>query len=348
MEEREPFHWRYSVLCALLWCVGVTLFNTLTAPIGDLSWQDATSFTIKVGVGSLAGGLVWALSTEWTKSRPPLAMFCLQLPVAAMASVAGACVPIQGLFHYSGGTGRLMSNVPLVDLVCQTVWLYMLCGGVYVLGYHVTRRAMRLRRQLSELRLACGEAEMRLREMRLHAYQGQIRPSTLLEALQALQLRYAVDRAAGDQLFDRLVDFLRAAMPGLRGGVSTLSAELAIVSRYAMLRNALKDEGPRWQLMVSLPHMETSCIPLRLLASLDQIDRCVPSGQIIEITSATLAGIFGLKIIVHVPGLNDKEAHRLKADLESTLGADTIVMSEPRGALSLDLRLPESAVSPAA
>jgi hypothetical protein len=348
MDERDSFHWRRGLLCGLLWGVTVMLIDPLTQPFGGMTWQEATSFAADAGIASLGGGLVWSLGAEWTANhRRKLAIFALQLPLAVLATIATAKIPIPGLFQYSSGIGRLMRNVPLIDFTCHLVWTDALFGGFYVLGYHATRRSIQLRRRLTELRLACGEADMRLREMRLQAYRGQIRPATLLEALGELQLRYSIDRPAGDQLFDRLVDFLRAAMPGLRGGASTLSAELAIISSYAMLQNALRTDCQRWQLKISPPQTETesNSIPLRVLASLDRIDRCVPHGQTIEITTESHQGVFGVKVRAQAAGLSHEGRQRLKMDLESSLGADANVMTQTDGDLCLDLRLPAGAVN---
>ena len=51
---------------------------------------------------------------------------------------------------------------------------------------------------------------------------------------------YETGSPAADQLLDRLVGFLRTAMPSLRGGASsTLAAELEVVRSYVRLRTAL-------------------------------------------------------------------------------------------------------------
>lgn len=343
MGEPRSFHWRRGLLCGLLWCVTVILIDILTQPFENLSWPEVVSFALKSFLANLAGGLVWSLGAEWTANhKQKLFMFGLQLPVAVVAFVAGANAPIQGLFQYSSDIGRLMSHMPLIDFTCYALWINGLCGGIYILGFHATNRATQLRQHLTELRLASGEADMRLREMRLHAYQGQISPPTILKALKELQHRYSTDRSAGDQLFDRLVDFLRAAMPGLRGGASTLSTELAIIEAYAMLCNSLGADDPRWQLNLPAQQQDAglSFIPLRLLASLDRIDRCVPQGQTIEIKTEYRAGTFGVNVKTHAEGLSNEERQTLKIDLEKALGTDASVIVESRGDLSLDLRLP--------
>jgi hypothetical protein len=343
MDAPVSFPWRRGLLCGLLWGIAVMLIDPLTQPFGGLRWQEAVWFAAKIGFANLAGGLVWSLGVEWTAGhRRKLAMFALQLPVAVVISLAVAIIPIDRLFMAPSGIVRLMRFIPPFDFICHDLWLNGICGGVYVLGYHATNRAIRLRQRLTELRLACGEADMRLREMRLQAYRGQIRPATLLEALSELQVRYSIGRSAGDQLFDRLVDFLRAAMPSLRGGVSTLSAELAIINSYATLRNALRHESPRWQLKIPPPPTDagSNLIPLRVLASLDRIDHCVPQEQIIEVTTDCHQDIWGVTVKTSAAGLSIGERRRLKLDLESALGVDAIVKMESSGDLSLDLRPP--------
>jgi hypothetical protein len=343
MDASDSFPWRRGLLCGLLWGVAVMLIDPLTQPFGGLPWQEAVWFAAKIGFANMAGGLVWSLGAEWMAGhRWKLAIFALQLPVATVVSLAVAVLPIDRLFMAPSGIVRLMRFIPPFDFICHSFWLNGICGGVYVLGYHATNRAIRLRQRLTELRLVCGEADMQLREMRLQAYRGQIRPATLLEALGELQRRYSIGGSDGDQLFDRMVDFLRAAMPSLRGGVSTQSDELAIVSTYATLRNALRHERPRWQLKISPPQTDagSNFIPLRVLASLDRIDHCVPQEQIIEVTTDSHQDIWGVKVKTNAAYLSHEERQRLKWDLEFALGADAIVMMETCGDLSLDLRPP--------
>lgn len=343
MDAPGSFHWRRGLLCGLLWGIAVMLIDPLTQPFGGLNWREATWFAAKIGFANVAGGLVWSLGAEWTAGHcRKLAMFALQLPVATVVSLAVAVIPIDRLFMAPSGIVRLMRFIPPFDFICHSLWLNGICGGFYVLGYHATNRAIRLRQRLTDLRLACGEADMRLREMRLQAYRGQIRPATLLEALGELQLRYSIGGSAGDQLFDRLVDFLRSVMPSLRGGSSTLSAELAIVSTYVTLLNALRHESPRWQLKILVPQKdaEPNFIPLRVLASLDRIDRCVPQAQIIEVTTDCQRGIWGVRVKTNASCLSTVERQRLRQDMESAVGAGAVVMIDQCGDLCLELRLP--------
>jgi hypothetical protein len=345
MGGSNDFHWKRGLLCGVFWCIGVTVIDGLTLPVGDMSWRDTTSLLIVSSLANLGSGLVWTLGVEWTGLRGrPLLKFAILLPVAVVVSATMVKVPVQGLIEFSRSMARLISIVPLMDVACRTLWPNILYGGGYFLGYHITARTMQLRRGLSELRLIRGEADMRFRETRLQAYRGQIRPTTLLEALKALQIRYATDRRTGDELFDRLIAFLRAAMPGLRGGLSTLSAELAIIQTYAVLCNMLRNGSPRWRVEMTPHHSKPTSVPFRLLASLDTIDRYVPPDQVIEIRTSFLSGIFGILVSADTSYLDDAASQRLRHDLEFALGGDAIVAVEPRGYLSLDLRLPASAV----
>ena len=351
MREPGSLRWRFGLLCGLLWCAAVMLIDILTQPIQALNGPETVSFAVKAFSANLAGGMVWSLGAEWTANHQrKLAMFGLQLPVAVVALVAGANVPIQRLFDYSYSSdiGRFMgNNLPLIDYTCHAIWINVLCGGIYMLGFHTTNRAIKLRQHLTALRLASGEADMRLREMRLQAYQGQICPPRILEALKELRLRYSADHAMGEQLFDRLVDFLRAAMPGLRDSASTLSAEFVIIDAYAKLCNALSANCPRWQLHTSPQQTDASLSssPLRLLTSLEQIDRCAPPGQAIQINTDSQGGMCGVKVRIGVTGLSNEERQQLKMRLETALGADAFVVAELPSDLLLDLRLPVRSVN---
>lgn len=81
-------------------------------------------------------------------------------------------------------------------------------------------------------------AELRhgLIEARLAAMQAQVEPQFLFETLVHVEAAYESDAARAALALDRLIAFLRLALPGLRGGGqamgSTFAAELALVRAY--------------------------------------------------------------------------------------------------------------------
>jgi hypothetical protein len=238
----ERFRWRYALICGLLWGIAVTLSVSLTQPVVGLDAVALLKFMIGLSVVWLPTGLVWSVGVKLGEDvRRPRLMTALTFVLAWTVSIGVNAAPVFGHATAPGNYGRLI-HLQLTDLSVYLLWVNLFYGGLYTVGYVSTRRTLRLRRHMAALRLARDEAETLLREMRLHAFRGQIRPAMLLEALEALQMAYARDVAAGEQLFDHLVAFLRVAMPALRGAVPTPSAERAVAGRLAELREALEAE----------------------------------------------------------------------------------------------------------
>ena len=117
-----------------------------------------------------------------------------------------------------GATAHLLTDIPFSDLAAYLFWSNAFYGGLYTAGYLLARRAGWQRASLAEQRRVRSEADGALREAQLVSLRGQLQPDLLIEALTVLQERYATDGTQGDELFDRLIGFLRAAMPGVRSG----------------------------------------------------------------------------------------------------------------------------------
>src|SRR5438552_3794706 len=86
-----------------------------------------------------------------------------------------------------------------------------------------------------------------------------------------VQRRYATDPLAMARLLDALVDFLRAAMPGVRGGSSTLLAELSLATLYVKVRSELEPGRHTWAIHTDGPMPDLPFPALMLLPVLDQL-----------------------------------------------------------------------------
>jgi hypothetical protein len=335
--ERLP--WRYVVLCALLWGAGATLAVELVQPVGDLTSWEFVALTAGIATQWTVGGFVWTAGVKLAEeSGRPLAFLPLVMVLAWGASILMARLPFGQVRAGGDAMSNLLMNIPLFDLAAYLFWSNLVYGGLYSFGYLATRRAQRLRHRLAELRLARNEADIRLREARLQAVRGQIQPAVLLDALSALQDRYAEDIDAGNALFDQIIDFLRAAMPGLRSGASTMGAELNILSAYANLLDGLDPGRRHWRLNLADAPMDLPFPPMRLLPVLDQISRAAPLGSTIEVSTARTAGSYVLSIGAEPP-LPKETASRMQAVIRRSLGGGVGAAQAVQGLIA-QLRFP--------
>jgi len=341
MAREERLRWRDAVICGLLWGLVVVLAISLSQPVGDLNPADLARWVGSLAIIWSVTGLVWSLGCKVAEEqRRPLLTTLIVFAVAWVLSVVAAFTPLtSGGLSAPGDFGHI-AHVQLFDLSIYCLWANLFYGGLYTLGYFATRRTLRLRRRLAELRLARNEAEAKLREARLQAVRGQLQPAMLLDALDALRLAYGRDQAAGDAIFDLLIAFLRAAMPGLRSGASTLGAELAVIDRYAALREALAAGPPPWRLRLAEPPSDLAFPPLRLLPALDRMSRATPAHAAIEVTAEAAADVFVVRFGAPAPApLPAALMARLRIAMRRDLGVGDMMTAEPAGALVAELRV---------
>ena len=320
LEER--FRWRHAIICGLLWGCIVTLAVTTVQPIGDLNLPDLVHFMVYLWGHWSGVGLIWACGAKLLEeTRRPRILLPLLLLCAWTGDVASVSVDTL----MPGSSGHL-SRARVLDLAVYDLWINLFYGGFYTLGFLTIRRTQALRRRLAAVRLSRNEADSRLREARLQAVRGQMQPGMLLEAPAVLRRVYAEDRKAGHRLFDLLIAFLRAAMPGLRSGTSTLAAELAVIDRYAVLREALLAGPPVWRLSLEPPPAPLPFPPRRHLPPLDPMSPPPPGQPPGEVTAAPNSGAFVLRIGAPAPRpLSLVLLQRLRSAMRQDLGLGAMV-----------------------
>lgn len=142
--------------------------------------------------------------------------------------------------------GDFTALVATDALLACNLWISLFYGGLLVAGYVLSTRSERTRAALREAELARGRTEALLGELQLQTMRSQIDPALLLAVLDEVQCLYRHQSDCADALLERLVDFLRAAMPGLKDPGSSLQAELQLAQAFAQLQSLMPD-GARWQ-----------------------------------------------------------------------------------------------------
>jgi signal transduction histidine kinase len=150
-----------------------------------------------------------------------------------------------------------------VSLGLMTFWL---AGGAALWGWRRERQA--LDALAAERELALAQAQRREAELRLSVLAAQVEPHFLFNTLAGVRGAIASDPARASDMIDRLVDYLRAAIPLLRsdGRVqATVGAQLDIVRAYLGLMAA---RMPRLQWAVDAPAelLGAHCPPLMLIS----------------------------------------------------------------------------------
>ncbi len=143
---------------------------------------------------------------------------------------------------------------------------FLLAGGLGLLGWRRERSGLAALAQ--ERALAEAQAQRREAELRLSVLAAQVEPHFLFNTLAGVRSAIATDPARASEMIDRLVDYLRAAIPRLRSDGSaqaSVGAQFEAVRAYLGLMAA---RMPRLQFSVEAPAdlLAAHCPPLMLIS----------------------------------------------------------------------------------
>jgi LytS/YehU family sensor histidine kinase len=153
------------------------------------------------------------------------------------------------------------------SVVTYNFCICLLYGGLLMLAFSLVRRHERMRSLLHDAAIARARTQTVLDETRLEFLQQQIDPALLLESMHELERRYRNDPERAERLLEKLVDFLRCAMPGLRSTQSTVTTELHLARAYAALQQE-REVDARWRIEGSAEGVEHAPFPSLLMLPL--------------------------------------------------------------------------------
>jgi signal transduction histidine kinase len=156
--------------------------------------------------------------------------------------------------------------VRAANALSSAVLSFWLAGGAALWGWRRERAA--LASLAREQELAREQAQRREAELRLSVLAAQVEPHFLFNTLAGVRSAIATDPARASQMIDRLVDYLRAAIPRLRNDGSaqaTVGAQFEIVRAYLAL---MQSRMPRLAFELHAPPdlLGARCPPLMLIS----------------------------------------------------------------------------------
>jgi signal transduction histidine kinase len=165
-----------------------------------------------------------------------------------------------------GAPGALDPMTRLSNGISSAVLTFWLGGGAALWGWRRERAGLAALAQAREL--AHAQARRREAELRLSVLAAQVEPHFLFNTLAGVRSAISTDPPRASVMIDRLVDYLRAAIPRLRsdgGAQATLGSQLDIVRAYLGLMAA---RMPRLQFHIDVPAdlLGAPCPPLMLIS----------------------------------------------------------------------------------
>jgi hypothetical protein len=275
--------------------------------------------------------------------------------LGAGAVAAASCI---GLWHLAGGSEVLAvyaakkgkAGPPALPLILLAEYLNtMVLGGViYAVAEMLQRRSLTQREFESALRRR-GALEHQVLESRLAAMQAQVEPRFLFDTLVDIEALYERDaqRAAGN--LDRLITYLRAALPRLRETGSTIEAELELVRAYLEVVTDLHGGRPRLTITASEACRQGRFYPMLLLPLIQRAVRhpsgVLPDSIAIDVRVDRSEVLIVLRIALAGGCADDPELARVRERLAGLYGnAAALDCVEVAGeATELKLRVPAGA-----
>ncbi len=219
------------------------------------------------------------------------------------------------------------------------------------LAVAVLEMAGRQRRSEKAVVQALGEHARLARaalESRLAAMQAQVEPRFLFDVLVDIERLYAgnpaapasADRSAAVEQMERLITYLRVALPKLRETGSTLGAEVELLGSYLDLVQAMHEGRPQFTSRVP-PELSATLFHPMLLLPL--VQRAVRSAQAlprqIDLQAAQRDGRLQLVLSITAPDLcrSDDELQSLRDRLQvlydgkASLTCEDLATQDPPG-----------------
>lgn len=294
--------------------------------------------------------VAWVSVTPDVPSVGPARTWRLSWTIIASAIVAASIlVPVSAAI----GLPELMKSLGDSKKPLPPMWLalishatvYSTFSFLFVAVAEVLHRRRATTAALQVTQRAQATMAREVLESRLAAMQAQVEPQFLFDSLVDIETLYQKDanRAADD--LDRLITYLRVALPRLREPGSTISAEIELVHAYLGVVTSL--HGGRPVLSVTLPEecRQARFYPMLLLPLLQRAVRH-PSGvmpQSIKIGISRIAEQIVIVLRFDLPDHcnEDPELARVRERLTGLFGACASLACEQIGDITqITLRVP--------
>jgi len=287
----------------------------------------------------------WAIAdrSSGTLARP----WRLTLGVLAGAAVVMLCVP--PLVEWLGYdlTPELHLDSDTKEVIPP--WAYWTASfldvsfftGIGVAVLEVYRRRTRAQRALDAARQEQARLARELLESRLAAMQAQVEPHFLFDSLVDVQATYDRDADRGADVMDRLITYLRVALPRLRESGSTVQAEVDLLAAYIAVVAARHGGFPVAHFTLAPECANSRFSPMLLLPLVQRAmrgaghDRTVPRSVELVVHNAGKDVIAELRI--EAPGLcaDDAELARVRDRLAGLYdGRSRLSCEEPQPGVS--------------
>lgn len=312
----------------------IIAFNAFDSVV--LSSITLLAWMIAAGAGGTPRERVWRLAAVVVGSAAT---------TVAITMPIGHWLGVHDIWMSLMDKKRAAPPIPLLFL-SNTIQL-SLFSFLFVLAVETLRRRGETQRAVQSAQREHASIAREVLESRLTAMQAQVEPQFLFDSLVDIEKLYRQDavRAAGD--LDRLITYLRVALPRLREPGSTIEAEIELVRAYLAVVTSL--HGGRPTLTITLPEecRHARFYPMLLLPLLQRAVRHAPGAlpESIKIGVNRIEQQIVIVLRFEVPDYcsEDPELARVRERLAGLFGkAASLDCHELAGVTQITMKIPAS------
>jgi hypothetical protein len=272
------------LLYGSLWGIAVAAFYGAELPLSQMELEQVAAFILAQMPLLAISGTCIAVYGQFAARHLSRGATLAGALLAAPLVIALHVFVLREIFFplFDVDVHVIRTERSLLTQVLVALWQIAILGGLLLAACVWAERSARTRTLLAQAEIARDLAATQLGETQLQALQADIDPAFLQRMLAQVKLTYATRPADADRLLDELVAFLRAAMPAVRTGQSTLADELRLAAQVAELNNKLDDGGPLRVVEVHGTPPDDVPLPPLLLRLIEQLADAAPRGSTVR------------------------------------------------------------------
>ena len=222
-------------------------------------------------------------------------------------------------------SGKAKPPPPLALVVLGNVLHLMTWSAFFIVAAEVVQRRRRTNEAIRAAQRDQASLARDVLESRLAAMQAQVEPQFLFDTLVDIEQLYQRDPARAADNLDRLITYLRVALPRLREAGSTMAAEIGLVEAYLEVVGALHDGLPALTVTLSDDCREARFYPMLLLPLVQRAVRSGAQGTPASIRIAVQRIGNEIVVVLRVSAAGgcaeDREIARVRERLNGLYGA---------------------------
>jgi len=274
-----------------------------------LAWVAATD-------GAPSSGRARNLRVAWAIVIGAVAAACIAVPLMR-------ALEIDRLWWEMAGKVKPQPAVSLV-LIGNAIY-FMAWSALFVAAAEVIQRRALTNEAIRATQREQAALARDVLESRLAAMQAQVEPQFLFDTLVDIERLYQRDATGAADNLDRLITYLRVALPRLRESGSTMAAEIELVEAYLEVVRSTRSGSPSLTVSLADDCREARFYPMLLLPLVQRAVRDCSDNAPASIRIAVQRASQDVAIVLRVaaPGgcTEDREISRVRERLAGLYGA---------------------------